>query len=184
MTATIEGEPPARLFVDLFRLDDASQPRHIASLAVDATTLSHEVEADGTFVVRVQPELLRGGRVSVVTRTLASLPFPVPSSMHRPVEIAFGDERDAGRRTHEGIDIFAARGTPVVAVRAGVAQPGTNALGGTVVWLSGADRRLSYYYAHLDTTAITSTQQVDEGTVLGYVGNTRQRADDFAASAL
>ena len=77
VTATIEGEPPARLFVDLFRLDDGSQPRHVASLAVDAATLSHEVEADGTFVVRVQPELLRGGRVSVVTRTLASLPFPV-----------------------------------------------------------------------------------------------------------
>lgn len=172
VTATIEAEPAVRLFVDLFQLDDRSQPQHIASLAVDANTLSHEVDADGAFLVRVQPELLRGGRVSVVTRTLASLPFPVPSSTARPVESVFGDERDAGRRTHEGIDIFAARGTPVVAVRAGVAQPGTNALGGTVVWLHDATRRLSYYYAHLDTTAITSTQQVEAGTVLGYVGNT------------
>jgi peptidoglycan LD-endopeptidase LytH len=172
VVATIEGEPPGRLFVDLFRLDDESQPQPIASLAVDASTLTHEVEADGTFLVRVQPELLRGGRVSVVTRTLASLRFPVPSSIARPVESAFGDERDAGRRTHEGIDIFAARGTPVVAVRSGMAEPGTNALGGTVVWLRDADRRLSYYYAHLDTTAITSTQQVEAGTVLGYVGNT------------
>lgn len=172
VTATIEGEPPARLFVDLFRLDDQAQPQHIASPALDSATLSHQVESDGVFVVRVQPELLRGGRASVVTRTLASLPFPVPSSTARPIDSVFGDERDAGRRTHEGIDIFAPRGTPVVAVRSGMAQPGTNALGGTVVWLQDAGRRLSYYYAHLDSTAITSTQRVSAGEVLGYVGNT------------
>ena len=156
VTATIDGEPPARLFVDLFQVDDGGLPQRIASLGGDAAALTHDVDADGAYVVRVQPELLRGGRVSVVTRTLASLPFPVPSSTARPVDSAFGDERDAGRRTHEGIDIFAARGTPVVAVRDGVAQPGTNALGGTVVWLQDGSRRLSYYYAHLDRTAITS----------------------------
>jgi murein DD-endopeptidase MepM/ murein hydrolase activator NlpD len=171
VTATIEGEPPARLFVDLFQVDDGGLPQHISSLDGDAAELTHDVDEGGAYVVRVQPELLRGGRVSVVTRTLAALPFPVPSSAARQVDGAFGDERDAGRRAHEGIDIFAARGTPVVAVRDGVARPGTNALGGTVVWLQDSSRGLRYYYAHLDSTAITARQRVAAGTVLGYVGN-------------
>jgi murein DD-endopeptidase MepM/ murein hydrolase activator NlpD len=171
VTATLEGEPAGQLFVDLFRVHEG-RPERIASLAPDVGTLSHEVDEDGVFIIRVQPELLRGGRASVVTRTLASLPFPVPSLARRPVESGFGDERDAGRRQHEGIDIFAARGTPVVAVRGGLAQPGTNPLGGTVVWVRDAARGRSYYYAHLESTAITSTQVVKAGTVLGYIGNT------------
>lgn len=168
----VEGPSAARPFVDLYRSRDEGDLERVTSLAADATTLTHEVEADETFVLRVQPELLQGGRFRLVSRTLSSLPFPVPSLSTRPVQSGFGAERDAGRRLHEGIDIFAAAGTPVIAVRPGLARPGTNRLGGNVVWLQDATSRRSYYYAHLDRAAMGGPSPVNTGDVVGYIGNT------------
>ena len=82
----------------------------------------------------------------------------------------FGASRDSGRRNHEGVDIYVQRLTPVLAVAAGRAMPGRDALGGNIVWLNTAGT--SYYYAHLDRVAIGVQQQVRVGDVLGYVGNT------------
>jgi hypothetical protein len=87
------------------------------------------------------------------------------------VQSEFGAAREAGRRAHEGIDIFASRGTPVIAVAEGVARISTNGLGGNVVWLQDTRRRRSLYYAHLDRWAFEGTRTVKPGEVLGYVGN-------------
>jgi murein DD-endopeptidase MepM/ murein hydrolase activator NlpD len=76
----------------------------------------------------------------------------------------------SGGRTHKGVDMFAARGTPVYAVQAGTARPSTNSLGGVTVHLR-ADSGFSYYYAHLDGVAISGSQRVDQGQVVGYNGN-------------
>ena len=88
------------------------------------------------------------------------------------MQSGFGVDRDAGRRQHEGIDIFAPRGTPVVAVVSGIAQPSSNGLGGTVVWLHEPDARRTFYYAHLDRQAFTEPRRVVAGDVIGFVGNT------------
>jgi peptidoglycan LD-endopeptidase LytH len=143
----------------------------VTSLA-EGNTLTYDVPRDGIFLLRVQPELLRGGRYEIIQRTLASLMFPVSGLTARAVQSEFGAARDAGRREHEGIDIFAPRNTPVVAVVEGTAAPGTNALGGNVVWLR--DRRMprSFYYAHLSRSAFEDTTVVQAGDIVGYVGNT------------
>jgi peptidoglycan LD-endopeptidase LytH len=107
-----------------------------------------------------------------VQRTLASLPFPVEGLTARAVQSGFGAERDAGRREHEGIDIFAARNTPALAVVDGTARSGTNPLGGNVVWLRDRGRGLSFYYAHLTRAAFEGTASVSAGDVVGYIGNT------------
>jgi peptidoglycan LD-endopeptidase LytH len=172
LDVSVEGAPAARLFVDLYRTSVDREPQRVTSLAPESLTLTHEVEADATYILRVQPELLRGGRFRIVGRTLASLPFPVPSLASRPVQSGFGAERDAGVRLHEGIDIFAAAGTPVIAVRGGMARPGTNNLGGNVVWLQDATSRRSFYYAHLERAAIGGPALVKTGDVIGYIGNT------------
>jgi hypothetical protein len=84
----------------------------------------------------------------------------------------FGDPREGGRRDHHGVDIFSARGTPVVAAVDGVVRVSTSNLGGQVIWLTGRSRRGRLYYAHLDNWAVADGAAVRAGDVIGYVGNT------------
>ena len=75
---------------------------------------------------------------------------------------------------HQGIDVFADEGTPLVAVERGiVGRVGEVSLGGLRVWLIG-ESGANYYYAHLSGFApdLEPGQFVEAGTVLGYVGNT------------
>jgi murein DD-endopeptidase MepM/ murein hydrolase activator NlpD len=101
---------------------------------------------------------------------MAALPFPVVGAEADSIRSLFGASRDAGRRNHEGVDIFVQRLTPVLAVAAGRAMPRQDALGGNTVWLNTPGT--SYYYAHLDRVAVKDQQDVKVGDVLGYVGNT------------
>ncbi len=160
-----------QLFVDLFEHREGEAPRRVESLT-EGATLTYEVPRDGRYLLRLQPELMRSGRFTIVERTLASLRFPVSGLTAAAVQSEFGAARDAGRREHEGIDIFAARGTPVVAVVDGHAGTGTNGLGGNVVWLRDGRTGRRFYYAHLDKWALDGASPVRAGDVLGYVGNT------------
>lgn len=101
-----------------------------------------------------------------------SLSMPVEGVSASRVANTWGAPRSGGRR-HEGLDIFAPRGTPVLSATEGVVtRVGTNNLGGQVVWVLGpAGQR--HYYAHLDSYAdIAVGDRVQPGTVLGTVGNT------------
>jgi murein DD-endopeptidase MepM/ murein hydrolase activator NlpD len=75
---------------------------------------------------------------------------------------------------HEGNDIFANFGTPVVAVAGGtVHKVGSLPISGNRLWVV-MDNGDSFFYAHLSAfspAAVTGTH-VTAGTVLGYVGNT------------
>ena len=99
-----------------------------------------------------------------------TLPVPVQGVSMRAVRDTFGAPRP-GDRTHQGIDVFAPRGTPVLSTTRGiVARIGENSLGGTVVWVlgPGGDR---HYYAHLNSVAdIKMGQRVAPGYMLGTVG--------------
>ncbi|HEY2743413.1 MAG TPA: M23 family metallopeptidase [Polyangia bacterium] len=103
-----------------------------------------------------------------------TLLVPVVGVKRPALHSSFGEPR-SGHRTHAGIDIFARRGTPVVAAAEGmVVRIGTtDRLGGNTVWVAGKPSTL-YYYAHLDhfEKALRVGDHVDAGDVLGYVGNT------------
>ena len=105
-----------------------------------------------------------------------SLPVPVRGVEARALRDTWGGARSGGRR-HEGIDIFAKRGTAVVSATEGVVlRVGTNRLGGQVVWVLGPGGQ-RHYYAHLDRYAdIENGQRVRPGTILGYVGTTGNAA--------
>jgi peptidoglycan LD-endopeptidase LytH len=167
----VESLEPAQLFVDVFEVRGAEAPARVASLS-EGSTLTFDVQRDGAYLLRVQPELLKSGRYTLIERTLASLRFPVEGLTADAVQSEFGAERESGRRKHEGIDIFAPRHTPVIAVVDGYASPDTNNLGGNVVWLRDGGGRRSFYYAHLQRWAFEGSMPVTTGQVLGYIGNT------------
>lgn len=97
---------------------------------------------------------------------------PVEGVHRRALVDTWGAARSEGR-SHEGIDIFARRGTPVTAATEGlVIRMGENRLGGTVVWVYGPGRQ-RHYYAHLERVAdrLAVGDRVAVGDVLGHVGN-------------
>lgn len=162
----------APLFVDLFRLRPGEAPQAVAFLPPGRHSFLHDVEEAGEYVVRAQAPVDATGQATIAVRTLASLPFPIADADRRGMQSGFGVGRDAGRRQHQGIDIFAPRGTPVRAVTGGVARSGSNRLGGTVVWVYSPVEGRTFYYAHLDRHAIGPLTTVSAGDVVGYVGNT------------
>jgi murein DD-endopeptidase MepM/ murein hydrolase activator NlpD len=84
----------------------------------------------------------------------------------------YGDPRSGGR-THEGIDLIAARGTPVVAVHAGRVHRTSSSIGGygVVVFHDGSSDWT--FYTHFDSYGqYGEGAHVNAGDVIGYVGNT------------
>jgi hypothetical protein len=85
-----------------------------------------------------------------------------------------------GPAGHHGIDIFAYRGAPLVAVTSGTIQKVGWAVraDGTVSTTSGIRVRLrddcgwEYYYGHLDAAEVSEGQRVEAGQRLGTKGNT------------
>jgi len=170
--AAVESEAPVRLFVDLYEVDDEG-PEHAASAERDATTLAIDVDRDATYLLRVQPELLEDARITLTWRVEPTLELPVQGASRSSIQSYFLAPRDGGRREHHGVDIFAPRGTPVLAAANGVVTSvGTNALGGNVVWVARPLAGESHYYAHLDTQTVTAGTHVDAGDALGTVGTT------------
>ena len=100
--------------------------------------------------------------------TANSLPSPLPN---QHLADTWGGARSEGR-SHEGIDIFAPRGTPIQATTKGVVNKvGDDRLGGRVIFIIGAGGA-AHYYAHLDSYAdIRPNDWVDAGDIIGYVGD-------------
>lgn len=74
---------------------------------------------------------------------------------------------------HQGTDIFADRGTPVLAPEAGAVRFEEGGLGGRAAYVTTADGTY-YYLAHLNTyePSLYSGASVEQGQVVAYVGNT------------
>src|SRR5687768_1609505 len=173
--AEVAMEPLGRVFLDLFSVprDTTETQQRLASAPESGTSIDVEVRRDGDYVIRVQPELLRGGRITVTITTGPTLAFPVAGRDARIARSLFGAPRDAGRRAHHGVDLFAPRGTPVVAAAPGIVRRvGETDLGGNVVWLLDTRREQSLYYAHLDRQLVSAGDIVQVGDTLGLVGTT------------
>jgi murein DD-endopeptidase MepM/ murein hydrolase activator NlpD len=81
----------------------------------------------------------------------------------------WGDAR-AGHR-HQGTDIMAAYGLPVVAVISGTIKTDYSSAGGISLYLRGTDGN-EYFYAHNSRNVAVTGQHVTTGQVIAYVGNT------------
>lgn len=171
---TVQSSDTLLLFADLFRQTGDSIPDwvHVATADKDSSRLEFEPRRDAYYILRLQPELLRGGRFDIIIREVPSLDFPVSGKSTSSILSFFGDSRDGGKREHHGVDIFASRHTPVLApIRAQVLRVGEGGIGGRYVWLYEPKRSLYLYFAHLETQDAKEVRWVNPGDTIGTVGN-------------
>jgi len=158
-------------YVDLFK-KEGTDISHIESADTALTQLNFDAEETATYLLRLQPELYRTDSYNLSISVAPSLNFPVTGTKARTGSF-WGDDRDAGKRRHEGIDIFAPKLTPAVAAADGyITGVDEGGLGGKTVWMKVAEKNIHLYYAHLDKQLVEDGQRIKKGDTLGLVGNT------------
>jgi murein DD-endopeptidase MepM/ murein hydrolase activator NlpD len=152
----------AQMRIDLNRYNS----REIARTPVTTTPAVSAQTRDREF----------NARASALFAPISRLPLrlPVVGVRVSSLDDSWHAPRDGGSRVHKGIDIFAPKGTEVVAVVDGVISfIGDQKLGGHCIWLT-TENGASFYYAHLDRWAagLYEGMEVQAGDLVGYVGNT------------
>lgn len=164
------------VFLDLFKQkkkDSTATFELFKSAEYETTAIQKEIMEPGRYKVIIQPEIEANTAFQLKISKEPVYIFPVASMGNAAIQSFWGASRDAGKRSHEGIDIFASRGTPVVATTFGrVISTGNKGLGGKQVWIRDKKRGFSLYYAHLDSIIATRGMTVSPGDTLGLVGNT------------
>jgi peptidoglycan LD-endopeptidase LytH len=103
-----------------------------------------------------------------------SLIVPVRNIHADDLSDNWGAARSEGR-LHQGIDIMAPQGAPVLAATDGeIVRFWNSELGGVSIYQADANGDLVFYYAHLSARAdnIKEGDRVRQGQVIGYVGET------------
>lgn len=166
-----------KVYVDLWQVKDDGAFGLVAFADTLTSNFETAIDQSGTYLLRLQPELLVGGEYHLSITALASLAYPLKNANRKQIQSLFGVGRDNNARKHEGIDIFAPFRTPVIAVSAGtVTAVNQNNLGGKVVWFRPQGKNFTLYYAHLDEQSVSAGQVVAYGDTLGRMGNTGNAA--------
>lgn len=156
----------------LWRLESRRETRVVAP-AVDAGAAHGPVATTGT----AEPPAPVPAAAEVIDER--DLAIPVEGVDEDELYDSFSDAR--GTRTHQAIDIMAARGTPVLAAEDGrIEKLFTSKAGGLTIYQFDASGTYCYYYAHLDSYAhnLRQGQAVKRGDVIGYVGSTGNASAD------
>ena len=168
-----ESDSPG-LFGELYSISGGDRTR-IASWDTMLTPIVYEARQEAgeslQLVVQTVPYATFSYGVRIISQP--ALLFPVAGKDAGAIRSFWGASRDGGRRRHEGNDIFADRGTPLLAVTDGrISRVRDGGLGGKTVWLNDGKRGLTYYYAHLDSQLVKAGEYVERGDTVGTVGNT------------
>lgn len=199
--AVVEEAERQRLIEEQRRAEEAARE---AAAAADRAAAAERAEllarqqaaadagaaaASSTTSVTTSPPVTTGNTPT----TTAPEPEPVPDTPDEPIVepppsggmicpvpgSSFIDSWGAPRPqgwAHQGVDMMASSGTPIVAPVSGMVTHRGNSVGGLAFHIDGSDGRY-YYGAHLSSYG--QSGQVAAGTVIGYVGNT----GDAAATA-
>ena len=196
LSVLVQGAAAAAVSADLIRLSDGAAVAHwdLGPIAPGAVS---SVEWDGTASGRVQRQGRYAFEVSATgpggagtttaarvagVRKAGSAPagflflphmFPIGGA-HEYGEGGgrFGAQRDG--HTHEGQDVFADCGTPLVAARGGTVRwKGRQSLAGNYLVIDGARTGVDYAYMHLrDPALVDKGDRVLTGQPIGFVGDT------------
>jgi Peptidase family M23 len=189
----VHGDSPASVLVELVRTRDGAVVASWRAADVPPET-PHSVAWDGTAAGRVQPAGHYTFRVSAQTTSgLRAVSAQAPSAPD-PAELVFlahefpirgphgygeSGARFGGGRAHQGHDVFAACGTPLVAARGGVVQfKQYHARAGHYIVIDGEQTSVDYGYMHLrDEALVDEGDRVRTGQPIGYVGDSGNASD-------
>jgi len=175
----VPGGAAADVVVDVVRPSDGGSLAHFVLPAVAGGTVQ-SVAWDGRAGGRAQPEGRYAFRVSVpgaAVRAAQIAGAPAEAGFvllrhHFPIDgpHRYGQDFGAGRG-HQGVDVFAACGTRLVAVREGkVKFAGHHARAGNYVVIAGT--RFDHVYMHLrDVPLVEKGDTVATGAPVGFVGD-------------
>jgi murein DD-endopeptidase MepM/ murein hydrolase activator NlpD len=188
----VHGDSPASVLVEVVRKPDgavvASWPA--ASVAPGAP---QPLSWDGTAAGRLLPQGRYAFRVSAQTASgsfaVSAHAPPVPGVEPDPAEFVFlrhefpvrgphyyGEFAASfgGGRGHQGQDVFAACGTPLVAARGGVVKfKQYHGSAGNYIVIDGERTGTDYAYMHMRHAALVDEgDRVRTGQPIGYVGDT------------
>jgi hypothetical protein len=185
----LRGMTPADVIIDVVRASDrvavahfvvpGAAPGSVQSVNWDGT-VAGVAQPDGRYVFQVAAAI--GGGTGA-RAAQSSAPTPRRESfwlVHDVFPVAgphtYGDGFGAQRsgHVHEGQDVMAACGTPLLAVSAGTVKfVGTQSLAGNYIVISAQDGSADYVYMHLrDPALFKKGAQVTTGEPIGFVGRT------------
>jgi peptidoglycan LD-endopeptidase LytH len=154
----------------------------LAALTVTTTQISYAQYSGQSTSNYEWSGYSRDGRSSQIYSQINNLPtyeqelyipvlFGVKKSNITP---NFGDPRGDGTRTHEGEDIMARRGTPIVSPTDAVVTNAGNGPSSGIFISTANPGGESFVYMHLDAVAdgIASGGYVKKGQIIGFVGFT------------
>jgi len=185
---TVTGDAPLDVAVELVRIPDGTSIQRWSPGTV-ASGVQQRIDWDGTSGGKVVPEgryefrvypvaaaaAQDGAEAPIVTDSFRFLDhkFPVRGKHDFGGDIAkFGAGRSG--HSHQGQDVFAACGTPMVAARGGVVRwKKSHVRAGNYVIIDGAGTDVDYAYMHLQQPAIVDRgDRVVTGQRIGNVGDT------------
>ncbi len=180
---TIDAPAPVSLEVDVVREATNRPVRRFVLAAVapaaeqrvewDGVTGGGEVAPNGSYRVRVRSAQGTARRLGALTLRSHRYPIRGAHADRGPIG-RFGVGRSGGR-THEGYDVNAACGTPLVAARGGrvVRSYYDPVLYGNLVIIRGERTRRDYWYAHLQRASrLRRGDLVRTGERIGRIGAT------------
>lgn len=144
----------------------------------DLARLESQFDSVASELSSLRAQLTKSSTPSAPTVQTAS--FKTSGGMYCPVAgpVSFTDTYGAprsGGRSHQGVDMLAARGTPQVAITSGtITYAGYSGLGGNVQYLAGDDGN-TYMYVHQDQNIVTGGR-VKAGQTISTVGDTGNAA--------
>ena len=176
-TTTVVATPAAALM----QSEDEDFSQLIAQLRSDLNRYNgRQVERTPALTATAETKKERDSEFAARAKALfaplhgSALNMPVVGVQPYDLSDSWHFARDGGKRKHTGIDIFAPKGTGIVAVADGVVSfIGEQPKGGLCLWLT-TESGTSFYYAHLDRWAagLYEGMEVQAGDLIGYVGNT------------
>ena len=184
----VRGPAPVDVAVDVVRASDRVAVAHFAVPAVAPGSVQ-SVDWDGTIAGVAQPDgryvfQVAAAMAGGVGARAAQVSAPAPAARasarprrvpdRRPPHLRAGLRRQRAGHVHEGQDVMADCGLPLLATQSGhVKFAGSQALAGNYVVLSAADGSADYVYMHLrDPALVKKGDPVVAGQPIGFVGRT------------